>query len=317
MSQIPNIGVQLVHIQGPLKGEIQTFASGRVLIGRHPDCDLQFPKDLVIISRRHAEIVREGNRFKLIDKSTNGTFVNGKPVSETFLKDGDVITFAEGGPKVSFLTQQVDQQPAGTDHQVKAPPAGPPPEPPSVRDAAQSPPQAPVAAPQEQQPPAMAPAGGLSEPEPEQVNVPFAIQFGPALKSFRSLPIIIGRGPGCDFAIDHPALEPKHLQVFFARDGYWIKDLTGQARVRVNSRPLQGSVALEPEAIISLAPEGPSFRFLGGGRLVEMEQEPPAAEGKPQAPSFGPPEQEPEKSGSQLPQDVGRKASSLFKKFFS
>ena len=54
------------------------------------------------MSRKHAEIIREGNRFKLVDLSANGTFVNGKRVKEVYLKDGDVLTFAEGGPKVSF-----------------------------------------------------------------------------------------------------------------------------------------------------------------------------------------------------------------------
>ncbi len=314
MSQIPSLGVQLVHIQGPLKGEIQTFTSGRVLIGRHPDCDLQFPKDLVVISRRHAEIVREGNRFKLIDKSTNGTFVNGKPVSETFLKDGDVITFAEGGPKVSFLTQVIDEPASVAEQQAerRSAPDDLPPEPPEP-DQVESDEQA--ALPDVPQPPP-----SPKSPEPEPVNVPFAVQYGPALKSFRSLPIVIGRGPGCDFAIDHPSLEQRHAQVFFSGESYWIKDLTGQAKVTVNGQPLQAAARLEPDAVIRLAPDGPGFRFLGGGRLVELEQSDARPDPAPEAPAGPPPVPpvaEPEKQASKLPLDVGRKASSLFKKFFS
>jgi len=101
----PVIVVQLVHIYGPLKGEIQEFSESMILIGRHPSCHVLFPKDVAIVSRRHAQIVREGNRFKLIDQSDNGTFVNGKRVKEAYLKDGDVLIFAEGGPKVSFFDQ--------------------------------------------------------------------------------------------------------------------------------------------------------------------------------------------------------------------
>ena len=93
MATIPQISIQLVHIQGPLKGEIQTFDDAEIRIGRHPDCQVRFPKDLVTLSRHHARIVREGNRFKLIDMSTNGSYVNGQRVSEAYLKDGDVITF--------------------------------------------------------------------------------------------------------------------------------------------------------------------------------------------------------------------------------
>ena len=105
MKSPPHITVKLVHILGPLKGEIQDYSEPVITIGRSPSSHLCFPADLAIISRKHAEILREGNRFKLIDHSTNGTFVNGKRIKESYLKDGDVMMFAEGGPKVSFLTQ--------------------------------------------------------------------------------------------------------------------------------------------------------------------------------------------------------------------
>ncbi|RLC04506.1 MAG: hypothetical protein DRH34_03960, partial [Deltaproteobacteria bacterium] len=105
MKQPTSIIVQLVHIHGPLKGEIQEFGSNEIIIGRHASCDLQFPQDLIVISRKHANIIREGNRFKIIDHSTNGTFVNGERITEAYLKNGDVIFFTEGGPKVSFLTR--------------------------------------------------------------------------------------------------------------------------------------------------------------------------------------------------------------------
>ena len=101
----PIIIMQLVHIQGPMKGEIQEFIESEISIGRHPSCHVRFPKDLAIISREHARIVREGNRFKLIDQSTNGTYLNGTKITEAFLKDGDILLFADGGPKVSFLTK--------------------------------------------------------------------------------------------------------------------------------------------------------------------------------------------------------------------
>ena len=105
MKKAPAIIIQLVHIHGPLKGEIQEFSDNEISIGRHPSCQVRFPKDLAIISRNHARIIREGNRFKLIDQSTNGTYLNGSKIAEAFLKDGDILLFAEGGPKVSFLTK--------------------------------------------------------------------------------------------------------------------------------------------------------------------------------------------------------------------
>ena len=47
----------------------------RTLIGRSPECDVFL--DDVTVSRRHAELMREGERFVIRDLgSLNGTFVN-------------------------------------------------------------------------------------------------------------------------------------------------------------------------------------------------------------------------------------------------
>ena len=64
------------------------------LIGRLPECAvaLQDPN----VSRRHAEIVRRRDAVVLVDlDSTNGTLVNGSPVKESPLVDGDELTIGE------------------------------------------------------------------------------------------------------------------------------------------------------------------------------------------------------------------------------
>ena len=58
MKRAPVIVTQLVHIQGPLKGEIQEFSEAAISIGRDPSNSVRFPKDLTTLSRKHAEIVR-------------------------------------------------------------------------------------------------------------------------------------------------------------------------------------------------------------------------------------------------------------------
>lgn len=125
MKELPVIIVKLVHIQGPLMGQIQEFTGDTITIGRHPSCQVQFPTDITSISRNHAELVRDGNRYKIVDRSTNGTFVNGKRVSEAFLKDGDVIMFTENGPKASYLAEITDA--------VRAEPVSEPPVPEPVQ----------------------------------------------------------------------------------------------------------------------------------------------------------------------------------------
>ncbi len=322
MTTLPNITIQLVHIQGPLKGEIQDLADSEIRIGRHPDCQVNFPKDQVTLSRVHARIVREGNRFKIIDQSTNGTYVNGKRIPETFLKNGDVIMFSEGGPKVSFLTQTAKdatapalKPPAHGTRSVTATPATPMPHTDiDLPPAAQStfPPQTPSIQQQNQAP------SPISAPAAEKVQAPFAIQFGPALKSFQTLPIVIGKGSGCDFIINHPAVSERHAQIFFIQNQYWIEDLTGMNNIMINSQPIPGKAALEPDIQLALSPQGPKFRFIGGGRLAEIEDPLPESH-DPAAQVTGIVSQDtkaPHPTGGKI-ESIGQKAGHLFKKFFS
>ena len=62
-----------------------------VVIGRLPDCEITVADPNV--SRRHAEIRVEDGRAQVADLgSTNGTKVNGAPISTHPLSDGDTIT---------------------------------------------------------------------------------------------------------------------------------------------------------------------------------------------------------------------------------
>lgn len=69
-------------------------------IGRTSDNQVQI--DELEVSRRHAEILREEDGFRLRDLgSQNGTFVNGDPVKECILSDGDRIQI--GTARFRFL----------------------------------------------------------------------------------------------------------------------------------------------------------------------------------------------------------------------
>jgi pSer/pThr/pTyr-binding forkhead associated (FHA) protein len=295
MHNVPVIVVQIVHILGPLKGQIQEFSEPEIRIGRKSSCHIQFPKDLNIISREHARIVREGNRFKLIDQSANGTFLNGKPVSETYLKNGDVLMFAEGGPKVSFLTMMLD---ATSDIEQIRPALEPPP-------SAAAPPRTPPR-------PVAPPPAEVGDPV-GRTQVPLVIQYGPTLRSFKELPVTIGRGAACQFVISHPGLQDQQVQIYFNREQYWVKDLTGKQMVRVNGRPISVQHPLAANDRLALSPSGPVFRFLGAGRLAEIEAPDlsprDAAPAAPPAPAGKP--------ASEKPSGKPAHGESLFKKLFS
>lgn len=282
--------VQLIHLDGPFKGEIQDFFEEVISIGRHPDCQLVFPKECATISRRHGEIRREGNRFKYVDNSANGTLINGKPQKDVFLKDGDVLIIGgEGGPKVSFISselapgeekkiplpqavpekaqeQELPSQSAKPAEVVSMekiePPQTPPPAPPSFL----KPPTAAVPSSSSLKPPA----------REKKESIPVAaknliIQYGATLTSFNQLPITIGSGANCDCTLQHPALLEQHAQIFFQDDQYRVKDLTGRGLVRVNQQPVQSDFPLLPDSRLALTPTGPVFQFLGDGRLAEIE----------------------------------------------
>jgi len=70
--------------------QTHTFSSGDVFIGRSPECQVVL-KDFGI-SRQHAKVSVGEDGVRIVDlRSKNGTQVNGVPVMEAPLKDGDRI----------------------------------------------------------------------------------------------------------------------------------------------------------------------------------------------------------------------------------
>lgn len=53
-----------------------------------------------VVSRRHAELQQQDSRWELINFGANGTYVDGKSVSQVPVNDGMVIRLGESGPKL-------------------------------------------------------------------------------------------------------------------------------------------------------------------------------------------------------------------------
>ncbi len=79
-------------------------------IGRHADNDLQILG--ASVSRRHAEIVREGENFYIVDKgSKSGTYLNGEKVERRLLAHKDRIGIGlEPEQEIQFLDLQRAEQ---------------------------------------------------------------------------------------------------------------------------------------------------------------------------------------------------------------
>jgi ABC-type multidrug transport system ATPase subunit/pSer/pThr/pTyr-binding forkhead associated (FHA) protein len=82
----------------------------QIWLGRDKGCDIILDSKAAMVSRKHAEISRQGNGFIISDnKSFNGTLVNKQRISSpTPLYHGDEIQLGMGGPILRFnLPQQV------------------------------------------------------------------------------------------------------------------------------------------------------------------------------------------------------------------
>ena len=90
----------VIRAGGGRAGETYALLAERTTIGRHPDADIFL--DDVTVSRNHAVLRREGERFVLADEgSLNGTFVNRRRAETTVLADGDEIQI--GKYKLTFI----------------------------------------------------------------------------------------------------------------------------------------------------------------------------------------------------------------------
>jgi pSer/pThr/pTyr-binding forkhead associated (FHA) protein len=80
----------LVVVRGAVAGEEHALDREKLVLGRGPDVDLAFHDDEM--SSQHAAVEFTGEAFRISDLgSTNGTFVNGKPVQARELASGDRI----------------------------------------------------------------------------------------------------------------------------------------------------------------------------------------------------------------------------------
>jgi pSer/pThr/pTyr-binding forkhead associated (FHA) protein len=90
----------VIRSGGGRAGETYALQAERTNLGRHPDADIFL--DDVTVSRNHAVVQREGERFVLVDEgSLNGTYVNRRRAEKTVLADGDEIQI--GKYKLTFI----------------------------------------------------------------------------------------------------------------------------------------------------------------------------------------------------------------------
>jgi hypothetical protein len=80
----------------PAGGRLVTIKGAVTTLGRGTECDVRLSG--TDVSRDHAEIVRDGERYMIRDRGSRfGTFVNGEPVSGVReLNHGDTLRLGQG-----------------------------------------------------------------------------------------------------------------------------------------------------------------------------------------------------------------------------
>ena len=98
---LPPGSALLVVKRGPNAGSRFLLDADVTTAGRHPESDIFL--DDVTVSRRHAEFVREGDRFLVRDVgSLNGTYLNRGRIDAAALSGGDEVQI--GKYRLVFLT---------------------------------------------------------------------------------------------------------------------------------------------------------------------------------------------------------------------
>lgn len=103
LEDMPPDGGLLIVVRGPIAGARLALSKDVTTAGRHPKSDLFL--DDVTVSRRHAEIVRADEGFRLRDVgSLNGTYLNRERVDDAPLTNGDEIQI--GRYKLAFYANR-------------------------------------------------------------------------------------------------------------------------------------------------------------------------------------------------------------------
>jgi len=90
LDDLPEGTGMLVVKRGPNAGSKFMLDSAVTRAGRHPNSEIFL--DDITVSRRHAEIVREGDGYRVRDVgSLNGTYLNRERIDEASIGNGDEL----------------------------------------------------------------------------------------------------------------------------------------------------------------------------------------------------------------------------------
>lgn len=91
--------LSLLHPIKQIPVQVWTFPHESVIrIGRSTDNQVILYS--AVVSRHHVELRRVGLEWEIINLGTNGTYLNGKRITQSMIADGAIIRLARSGPNI-------------------------------------------------------------------------------------------------------------------------------------------------------------------------------------------------------------------------
>ncbi|MEQ8959526.1 MAG: FHA domain-containing protein, partial [Coleofasciculus sp. C2-GNP5-27] len=95
------ITLTLLHPLQSVPVQSWPFKSESVIrIGRSTDNDVILYS--AVVSRHHVELRRNSSGWRIISLGANGTYIDGKRITQVSVVDGMIIRLASSGPKIQI-----------------------------------------------------------------------------------------------------------------------------------------------------------------------------------------------------------------------
>ncbi|WAL61071.1 FHA domain-containing protein [Thermocoleostomius sinensis] len=95
------ITLTLLHPLKQIPIQVWTFPDeSKIRIGRSTDNQVVLYS--AVVSRHHVELHRVGNQWEVVNLGTNGTYIDGRRITQEPVTDGVIIRLARSGPNIQI-----------------------------------------------------------------------------------------------------------------------------------------------------------------------------------------------------------------------
>jgi ABC-type multidrug transport system ATPase subunit/pSer/pThr/pTyr-binding forkhead associated (FHA) protein len=211
-------------------------------LGRDPEGEVVIEAAAAVVSRRHAEIRKDGEKFSITDlKSFNGTLVNGQRITSTVtLFGGDQIQLGVGGPELRLI-DPAHPAPAHRALQPGAPTPSQPLPPEFGQLAAMARRETIVATGSRSQQPTRPP-----DPTQPQLLARLSFENRPQLS--------VGRAADNDLRLDGLQISNHHARFARTNGNVAVEDAGSTNGVYVNGERITSRRAVQPTDVIQIGP---------------------------------------------------------------